>query len=269
MSPRRMGRTFTDVDQKLAVRDGGFSSRKFGFSPVYPFNDFILTMAGPKAGEKAGAKSGPSALVQLYLTLYNFGSATAWGFTLFLLVKSVFETNVKQSYDACGWTVTVVQSVAILEVLHALFGLVKTPVVTTVIQVSSRLLLVWGVTYPFNIPEVREHWAFTTMVGAWCVAEIVRYLYYGFNLLGSQPAWLIWCRYNFFFILYPVGAGSEWILLIQSLSAVRQFDERLWALYVIIAGLYPPGLFKMYSHMMGQRRKYLKGTQESKTKKRA
>ncbi|KAI9099776.1 tyrosine phosphatase-like protein [Phlyctochytrium arcticum] len=217
-------------------------------------------MATPNAPIASAKRPGPNALVRYYMIIYNLGSAAAWAYTLLLLVSSLLKTNgdVSKSYAACGWTVTVVQTFAILEVLHALFGLVRTPVSTTVIQVSSRLLLVWGVTYPFAVAPVREHWAFSTMVGAWCFAEISRYLYYAVNLMNRQSALLTWCRYNFFFILYPIGAGSEWVLLIQSLPFVEAFSTPLWFTYVGIAALYPPGLFKMYSHMMSQRRKYMR-----------
>jgi hypothetical protein len=37
---------------------------------------------------------------------------------------------------------TIVQSAAALEVLHALVGVVRSPVLTTALQVASRLLLV-------------------------------------------------------------------------------------------------------------------------------
>ena len=43
-------------------------------------------------------------------------------------------------------------NLAVLEVLHALLGWVRSPLATTLIQVSSRLYLVWGVTHMF--PQV-------------------------------------------------------------------------------------------------------------------
>jgi very-long-chain (3R)-3-hydroxyacyl-CoA dehydratase len=38
----------------------------------------------------------------------------------------------------------------VLEVLHALFGWVRSPLPTTVMQVASRLFLVWGVADRFE-----------------------------------------------------------------------------------------------------------------------
>ncbi|RKO93860.1 tyrosine phosphatase-like protein [Blyttiomyces helicus] len=195
--------------------------------------------------------------LKIWLIFYNVGSAAAWAFVLALLVKSLVLTggDWTKSFKTCGWEVTVVQTGALVEVS----SLVKTPVTTTIMQVSSRILLVWGVCYPFNAPEVRENWAFSTMVAAWGITEVVRYLYYALNLVGSQPAWLLWCRYNFFFVLYPVGAGSEWILLLKALTPAYKMDPNLAYVFATIAILYPPGLKNMYTYMMAQRRKYLKG----------
>ena len=58
-----------------------------------------------------------------------------------------------RAYAAVGVQTAFVQSFAALEVLHVLLGLVRSPLVTTLIQVGSRLYLVWGITYLF--PKVR------------------------------------------------------------------------------------------------------------------
>lgn len=38
-----------------------------------------------------------------------------------------------------------VQSLAVMEVVHAVMGLVRSPVFTTAQQVASRLFIVWGI----------------------------------------------------------------------------------------------------------------------------
>ena len=75
---------------------------------------------------------------------------------------------------------------------------------------------------------------------AWCITEVVRYSFYGLNLLfGSAPFISIWMRYSFFFVLYPVGAGSEFMLV----QVAKNFETRPWAYWGMIAasGLYFPG----------------------------
>ena len=55
------------------------------------------------------------------------------------------------AYEAVGTQTTVVQSFALLEVIHAALGWVRSPVATTAAQVSSRLFLVWGVVEQFEV----------------------------------------------------------------------------------------------------------------------
>ncbi|CAG8442891.1 4683_t:CDS:2, partial [Ambispora gerdemannii] len=191
-----------------------------------------------------------------YLVLYN---AVSWAGWTYLLAQTVLELVKNQgdytkSYDNVGVLLKFVQTIALLEVFHVVVGLVKSPLMTTIIQVTSRLFLVWGIVDLF--PEVRTHWAFTTMTIAWSVTETVRYAYYGFNLLDIQPASLIWARYTFFFVLYPLGAGSEAILIYQSLPYLKDYT---YIYYVKIFALltYPPGFYTMYTHMIYQRRRYL------------
>ena len=72
------------------------------------------------------------------------------------------------------------------------------------------------------------------MLIAWCLAEIIRDVYYTSSLLGLTTSshyfshstlescrhqfirTLTWLRYTAFYILYPVGAGSEYALILAS-----------------------------------------------------
>lgn len=72
------------------------------------------------------------------------------------------------------------------------------------------------------------------MLIAWCFAEIIRDVYYTSSLLGLTMSshyfshstlescrhqfirTLTWLRYTAFYILYPVGAGSEYALILTS-----------------------------------------------------
>jgi len=154
------------------------------------------------------------------------------------------------------------------QVIHSALGFVKSPVSTTAIQVASRLLLCWGICKQFDVPAVREHWLFTTMSVAWSITESIRYAYYGLNLVNIQPYWLLWVRYTFFFVLYPIGAGSEAGLVYQSLPYAKELSLPFYYYLIGILVVYPPGLFLMYSYMIGQRKKYLMGVgKERKTAK--
>ena len=109
------------------------------------------------------------------------------------------------------------QTAAILEVLHSLVGLVRAPVFTTFSQVLSRENLLWAVIVPFA--QTHQMARFGSLIFAWSLTEVVRYSFYGCNLLlGSAPYVLLWLRYTMFFLLYPLGVGSELALMYGVLS---------------------------------------------------
>ncbi|KAJ3033603.1 hypothetical protein HDV00_006029 [Rhizophlyctis rosea] len=205
--------------------------------------------------------SEPPTPIKAYLISYNFISLLAWTITLYTLIQSLYRSNfdTSRSYAATFETVKWVQTAAVLEVLHSLLGFVRSPVTTTIMQISSRLFLVWAVVNLFPVPELYQYWPYTTMIIAWSIADAVRYLFYGLNLFGLQPKWLLWCRYTFFYVLYPLGAGSEWLMMIKSLPYVQKIEPRLYWVYVALIAYWPMGLYSMYTYMISQRRKVLGG----------
>lgn len=159
-----------------------------------------------------------------------------------------------------GALIAVVQSLAILEILHALLGIVKTPVPTTVVQVFSRLFLVWGISERY-INSAASPW-YTSMVFAWSVTECVRYPFYANALMGSESNFLQWARYTFFYLLYPLGAGSEAMLMFKTLPNKYPWENAsVWTpekyLVAVLFVLWWPGLYVMYTHMIRQRRRAL------------
>lgn len=103
------------------------------------------------------------------------------------------------------------------------------------------------------------------MVVAWCITEIIRYQYYTINLIDQVPAILVFLRYTLFFILYPVGAGSEAYLAYLSLRTADVLTP--WAGYAIKAIIvaYIPGFYIMYTHMIKQRKRVLGGGRPTST----
>lgn len=123
-------------------------------------------------------------------------------------------------------------------------------------QVSSRLLLVWAVVdrYP---QESASSIFYSTMLLAWSITEVIRYSYFVFNLQGSGvPGFVTWLRYNTFYVLYPLGIASECALIWKaSLVADRWETLAFWGLLAV----YVPGSWVLFTHMIGQRRKVLRG----------
>lgn len=91
-----------------------------------------------------------------------------------------------------GALVALVQSGAIVEVIHAFIGFVKSPVPTTAIQVTSRLWLVWGISERFSQASTSPF--YTSMIFAWSLTECVRYPFYANGLMGSENDVLLWAR---------------------------------------------------------------------------
>jgi very-long-chain (3R)-3-hydroxyacyl-CoA dehydratase len=86
------------------------------------------------------------------------------------------------------------------------------------------------------------------MIVAWALSEIVRYSYFVFNLRrhgsGSGhegvPAFVTWLRYNLFYVLYPLGIGSE-MALVWKASEVAEWKLQ-WAFLATLLA-YVPGEF--------------------------
>ena len=149
-----------------------------------------------------------------YLLLYNQVSLCLWTTitlrALFLLPTVISHGRVYGVYDALfSPLLTSTQTLAVLEIINALLGLVRASPATTAMQVSSRLLVVWGVLAAFpeivvgrEIVGVRTRsvgragsYAFVGCALAWGVTEVVRYGFFAAQLgLGRVPSWLLWLR---------------------------------------------------------------------------
>lgn len=306
---------------------------------------------------KAGRKvhTGPTTLSAKtqYLVLYNLISLILWlGILLRLAITFVYTQSTSSSasssaqpaypfldvaYPAIGNILKWTQTLALVEVVHALTGLVRTSVLTTGMQVASRLLLVWGIVAPFGrglfvegagtLVQKGQAWglggvpgfetvagysaqlgnslgnviasigagkqmgelqrnqaAFVGMVLAWSVTEVIRYLYfiyYASSGTGKAPELLTWLRsvesrfivvskiltvnrYNTFFILYPIGISCECWLIYSSLPFAQQLDPRYALALVATLAIYVPGSYTLYTHMVAQRRKVMKGKSKAK-----
>ncbi|KAF8249588.1 PTPLA-domain-containing protein [Wilcoxina mikolae CBS 423.85] len=208
------------------------------------------------------AERQPSAsLTTRYLITYNTLSTLLWSFLLIrtlLLLPLVGPTNL---YPSLGSPTKWIQSLAVLEILHLLLGLLRSSLPTTIIQVSSRLLLVWGICDIFSAPQQSN--AYASMVFAWAVTEVCRYSYYIVQLGGGESKTLSWLRYNTFFVLYPLGAGSEAWCIYRALPEAWRLSRGYYWFLVVILVTYLPGLFNQYTHMMRQRRKNMRGKKKA------
>ncbi|KAI9678587.1 MAG: hypothetical protein M1817_005644 [Caeruleum heppii] len=206
-----------------------------------------------------------------YLVLYNFLSALLWFSILGRVVMLVPLVGTSHVYGGVGHFAKWTQTLALLEIGHSLLGLVRSPLSTTMLQVSSRLMLVWGIVDRF--PDLAQSPAYSSMLLAWSITEVIRYAYFVMVLRGGVPDFLAWLRYvaflpvfraltwmyNTFYVLYPLGISSEmWLVYkaIKPAGLVRA--EYQWLLRTILLA-YVPGSYILYTHMMAQRRKIMRG----------
>ncbi|CAL8574567.1 hypothetical protein XPA_000523 [Xanthoria parietina] len=192
-----------------------------------------------------------------YLTAYNSICALLWLSVFGRVVVILPITGVESIYEAAGDFTKWTQTVAVLEILHSAFGLVRSPLPTTILQVASRILLVWAVVNQFPAATSTSPF-YSSMLIAWSATEVVRYSYFVLNLRGSVPAFMTWLRYNMFYVLYPVGITSEAVLVWKASEAAGEPWKFVgWG----VLGLYVPGSYVLYTYMIAQRRKVMKGKQ--------
>ena len=188
--------------------------------------------------------------IKYYLLFYNLVLAILW---LQVLVETIKTGNFANVYEKTFPTLMIAQTAAVMEIVHAFFGLVKSPVILTFFQVFSRIWTFWAVLV--MTPETRKaNVDFADVIGkvvkggkwplkssstflshvplkmgvnvktlciAWGITEVVRYSFYFFKLLSPKsgpPKVLVWLRYSLFLVLYPLGVASELALAYASIG---------------------------------------------------
>ncbi|MCO5565216.1 hypothetical protein L7F22_018889 [Adiantum nelumboides] len=219
--------------------------------------------------------TGFSVLKRFYFAVYNWVVFFGWLQVLYRTLQTLRTAGYKSVYDAVEKPLQFAQTAAVLEILHGLLGLVRSPVSATLPQIGSRLYVTWAVLWSF--PETRTSPIVTSLVLSWSITELIRYSFFGMReAFGVSPAWLQWLRYSTFYILYPTGISSELGLIITSLPYVKASEkycirmpnklniafDNYFASIVTLA-TYVPGSPYMYSYMIGQRSKALAKAKKS------
>ncbi|KAF8055283.1 PAS2 [Scenedesmus sp. PABB004] len=233
-----------------------------------------------------------AAMGNAYLLAYNAALCAGWGYVLFLTYKTVLLEHgwTEEVFKAVDLPLKVSQTAAVMEVVHAAAGIVKSPVAITAMQVASRIWCLWGIVVPcadaviprgLLSPDTQAAlglpaWAninFITLMTAWGCSEVIRYGFFALKeALGTPPYAATWLRYSGFLPLYPLGVSSELTMAALALPAIRA--RGLWSvglpnawnwgfdyatLCVLIMLTYIPGLPQLYGYMLVQRRKVLGG----------
>ncbi|VDN55579.1 unnamed protein product [Dracunculus medinensis] len=209
--------------------------------------------------------------VQTYLFLYNLLQFFGWSV---ILIKTVANLIIIRCYNSVEFELQIFQTAAILEVIHAALGFVRSPVGTTAIQVYSRVSIVWLILY--KVISTRSSIGVPMLLFAWSLTEVIRYSFYALTLLKCVPQFLTWLRYSLFIALYPLGVSGELLCIFAAFNEVsikKHFTLEMpnmfniafsfWWYLVFMVLLYIPAFPKLYCYMLAQRRKVL-GVEASK-----
>uniref|UniRef100_A0A1A8QIZ5 Very-long-chain (3R)-3-hydroxyacyl-CoA dehydratase n=2 Tax=Nothobranchius rachovii TaxID=451742 RepID=A0A1A8QIZ5_9TELE len=158
------------------------------------------------------------------------------------------------------------QILASVEVLNAAFGVVRTALIPTFIQVIGRnfiLFIILG-----SLEEMHHRPVVFFVFYLWSTIEIFRYPFYMLGCCNTEWKTLTWLRYTVWIPLYPLGVLAEAVAVIQSIPI---FDEtRLfriplpkvigtsvsfsYVLHVYLIFMFL-GLFINFRHLYKQRKK--------------
>ena len=223
---------------------------------------------------------------KLYIILYNAvmlgGWAFAYGKGLLCYGRAIADGELdkmsgERLWGEFGEWLFLFQMLMLLDVVNSLLRIVRSPVVTTIMQIASRILVI-AILKVF--PQSR-----TTLLGlslllfAWCPTECIRYSFYLIKEVRSAPAkkdsgkaassgnssdkgvpqWLVWVRYSSFIIFYPMGITGEILVLYASLKEVRTHPTLSFVQWIIYGAfcVYPYGAVVLFTYMLKQRRKTL------------
>lgn len=199
------------------------------------------------------------AMKKAYLVLYNVASMLGWSYVLYSTITSFLRgDSPAELWETIGSVLTWVQTAAALEILHSMVGLVRSPVMTTAMQVASRLFIVWVVTVPSQVAQ--GHWSLYSLLASWSLVEVPRYMFYTVNVIvGSPdkiPAPLFFLRYSLFMVLYPSGIFSEMMQMWVSYTTLTPVMERLVMSTFVL--YFPIGPFMVLNMWMTRKRSYKK-----------
>jgi very-long-chain (3R)-3-hydroxyacyl-CoA dehydratase len=189
--------------------------------------------------------------IKYYLAGYNLTAFIFWLAYLIVFAGSGFMLSRPGLI-----LLNIAQGLALLEILHTIFKWVKSPVLSTAAQVFSRILVVVLIdyfTYSYGPlwPITKNGILIVTI--AWGITELVRYSFYLLSLFDKQPKWLLWMRYTFFIVLYPLGVTGEWLIIITPLFMF--FSLRLYTVMLVVLAISYLYYFPvLYMYMWKQRK---------------
>uniref|UniRef100_H0ZFU3 Very-long-chain (3R)-3-hydroxyacyl-CoA dehydratase n=1 Tax=Taeniopygia guttata TaxID=59729 RepID=H0ZFU3_TAEGU len=206
-----------------------------------------------------------------YLVMYNLVQflGFSWIFVnmtvrLFILGKDSFYDTFHTISDMMYFC----QTLALMEIMNSLIGLVRSPLIPSVVQVFGRnfvLFVILG-----SLEEMQSKPVVFFIFYFWSIIELFRYPYYMLSSIGIEWKPLTWLRYTVWIPLYPLGGLAEAVCIVQSIpifSETGKFSLGLpnplnvtiqfpFVLQIYLIALFL-GLFVNFRHLYKQRKQHL------------
>ncbi|OHT04104.1 Very-long-chain (3R)-3-hydroxyacyl-[acyl-carrier protein] dehydratase PASTICCINO 2 [Tritrichomonas foetus] len=176
----------------------------------------------------------------LYITLYNNLQTLLWACGLILMIVTRLQP---EAIEYLNKYFIIVQTIMLLDIIHAVLKIVRGNIFATILQVLSRIYVVWMILPSQESPNLFNYLMFT----AWSFAEIIRYQYYNHK---NAKGVLLFLRYNAFIILYPIG-----VLLGEIPLIYQNYQATGFVFQIFVLSLYVPFFPYLYIHMLKLRKK--------------
>ncbi|CAL1525936.1 unnamed protein product [Lymnaea stagnalis] len=156
---------------------------------------------------------------QTYLFIYNLFQFVGYSYVFINLVYNYvkYGDSAKQAaFEGTGTQLMICQAISVLEILHSLFGLVKSNILVSLLQVMGRNFILFILV--LQEPRLQISPLCWYLFFVWTFVEVIRYPFYMFQLVNFEIKYLTWLRYNIWIVLYPLGIVIEATIVFQSIG---------------------------------------------------
>ncbi|KRH92562.1 Protein tyrosine phosphatase-like protein PTPLA (contains Pro instead of catalytic Arg) [Pseudoloma neurophilia] len=180
-----------------------------------------------------------------YIDCYNsLGSLVGLSALLLITLENFYKTDNFLLKIGC------LQTFYILELFNIIIGMSKAKIFPTILQLSSRLFIIWPICHRFQYTQGIVH----LMLYCWFFSDTIRYLFY-----LSRNRFFKFLRYNLFLFFYPIGTYCEIVLVSRTESiSIGLFKYLLRTIMLF----YIPGFVFLFFHML-KRRKWTSKTEKT------
>uniref|UniRef100_A0A0D9Y3A4 Very-long-chain (3R)-3-hydroxyacyl-CoA dehydratase n=1 Tax=Oryza glumipatula TaxID=40148 RepID=A0A0D9Y3A4_9ORYZ len=250
---------------------------QFGIGDATPTRIWIILVKAISHDVKAKPISSTSSS-----SISQLCNGSGWAQVSLSMILALLDDGHEAVYAAIERHLLFAQTAAIMEILHSILGLVRSPVSSTLPQITGRLFITWGILWSF--PETHSHILVTPLIISWSITEsitswkiyynslqVIRYSFFGIKeSFGFTPSWLLWLRYSTFIVCYPVGMVSEVGLIYIAFPFMKasekycigmpnkwNFSFDYFYFSTFLMALYVPVFPYLLRHMVAQRKKAL------------